>query len=142
MKSAAAIALGLLALLLAVSWCALKWSGVAILETRSADGSLRRTHVWYAEEDGGLWLEAANPERPWLRDLEASSEVALERDGQAQRFQSRVVHDAHAHDMVRARLRQRYGLRDAWVGLFQDTSRSVAVYLVPLAPDTSGTNAR
>ena len=49
----------------AVTWWVLEAGGVAVIETRSPDGMLRSTHVWYAEPDGELWLEAGTPENPW-----------------------------------------------------------------------------
>jgi hypothetical protein len=38
--------------------------------------------------------------------------------------------DASGHDFVRGLMREKYALRDRWVGLLFDTSRSVAVRLV------------
>ena len=38
---------------------------------------------------------------------------------------------AEGHARVRAPLRAKYGWGDAWVGFLQDTSRSLAVRLIP-----------
>jgi hypothetical protein len=61
----------------------------------------------------------------------ASGEVELARDGRSERFRVESVPGAEAHARVRALLREKYGLRDVWVGLLQDTSRSLAVLLRP-----------
>ena len=118
------VALGL------ITWWALESSGVAVLETRASDGSLRSTHVWFAEPDGELWLEAGTPENAWYLDVQRDPLVAfssLERSGQ---YTARRVEDPGAHDQIRSLLRAKYGLRDGWIGLLFDTSRSVAVELV------------
>lgn len=49
-----------------VTWWALETSGVPVIETRTPDGTLRSTHVWFAELDGELWLEAGTPDNPWF----------------------------------------------------------------------------
>jgi hypothetical protein len=113
----------------AVTWYALESSDVAVLRTRGADGAILETHVWLAQEDGVTWLEAATPERAWLRHVEASPEVELVRGGATQRFLASPEPGAEGRARIRRLLRAQYGWRDGWVGLLQDTSRSVAVRL-------------
>ena len=49
---------------------------------RSApDGSIRATHVWFAESDGELWLEAGSPENPWFDDLGRDPRLELRAEG-------------------------------------------------------------
>ena len=110
---------------------ALEAGDVALLTTERPDGGVRETHVWWAAHEDALWLEAATPERAWLREALSSGEVELMRDGRRERFRAVAVPGAEAHARVRALLREKYGVRDAWVGLLQDTSRSVAVLLHP-----------
>jgi hypothetical protein len=121
----------LLGLLAAVTWWALEWSEVAVLETRTADGGLRSTHVWYAEPDGELWLEAGTRENGWFLDIERQPELGFTGGRRSGRYRARIVDGAPGHAKIRALLRQKYGLRDAWVGLIVDTSGSVAVRLDP-----------
>jgi 2-iminobutanoate/2-iminopropanoate deaminase len=122
---AAAIVAGL-----AVTCWALEASDVAVLITERRAGGVRETHVWWAEHDGALWLEAATPDRAWLAEATAASEVELERDGRRERFRVERSDGPAARGQVRALLRAKYGLRDRWVGLLQDTSHAVAVRLV------------
>jgi hypothetical protein len=128
-----AIAVALLAAFLAVTGWALESGEVAVLETRRPEGGARRTRVWLAEADGTLWLEAATPDRDWLGDVALSPRVRLRRGAEARAYEAVAMPGAGERARVRALLRRKYGLRDRWVGLLQDTSRAVAVRLVPVA---------
>jgi ABC-2 type transport system ATP-binding protein len=59
----------LLGFILLTGW-ALESGGVAVLETETADGTVRSTHIWYAEPDGELWVEAGTPENGWYLDIQ------------------------------------------------------------------------
>jgi reactive intermediate/imine deaminase len=128
----ALLALGALALALgAFTWWALESGDVAVLVTERAGGGARETHVWWVADEGALLVEAATPERAWLAEALAAGELELERNGLRERFRVERSDTPEAHARIRALLREKYGLRDAWVGLLQDTSRSVAVRLTP-----------
>ena len=116
----------------AVTGLALESGGVAVLETRAPDGTPRTTRVWVAEEDGSLLVEAASAERPWYRDVLLDPMVSLKREGHVEAFRALPEPGDAGHRRVRELLRARYGWRDAWVGLIQDTSGSIAVRLEPL----------
>jgi hypothetical protein len=126
----AGLAAALLGLAGVTGW-ALEAGDVAVLVTERPDGRLRETHVWWAADAGAIWVEAATPERAWLSEALASAEVELIRAGRRERFGVESAPGPGAHARLRALLREKYGLRDAWVGLLQDTSRSVAVLLRP-----------
>jgi hypothetical protein len=89
--------------------------------------------VWYAEHDGSLWVEAATPEREFLLDVRQNADVLVDVTGSASRYRGEVVDAPSGHDTIRVLLRQKYGVRDWWIGLLQDTSRSLAVRLYPEA---------
>jgi hypothetical protein len=114
-----------------ITWLALESGGVAVLRTQTADGSSRATRVWYAEEEGALWVEAATPEREFVQDLRRNPDVTAVIDGTPSRYHGEVIDAASGHDKIRALLRAKYGVRDWWIGLLQDTSRSLAVKLRP-----------
>jgi reactive intermediate/imine deaminase len=122
----------LVAALAVFTYWTLEASDVAILSTPRPDGGVRETHVWWVEEGGALWVEAATPGRVWLAEALAAGEVELERGGARERLRVERVDAAGARERLRALLREKYGLRDAWVALFQDTSRAVPVRLSPL----------
>ncbi len=131
LRRAFAIALAALLALAGFTVWALESSGVAVVETVRPDGSERATHVWYAQRDGVLWLEAGTPENGWFEDAKARPEVVLRIGGVAKPYRAEPIADPSGHATIRALLREKYGLRDAWITLLFDTSRSVAVRLVP-----------
>jgi len=116
-----------------MAWWVLESSGVAIVETRSADGGIRQTHVWYAETDDGIWLEAGRPEHPWYLDVQRDPRLVLRADGWSGEYEAATVAGQSAHAHVRALLREKYGLRDLILDRVIDTSTSIAVRLTPVA---------
>ena len=115
---------------------ALESGGVAIVETHAAGGSLRSTHVWFAEPDGELWIEAGTPENGWYVDVQRDPRIGFTADRRSGDYLAERVERPDAHDEIGALLRAKYGVRDWWIALIFDTSRSVAVRLVP-APEGS-----
>lgn len=132
LKWAIASLLGALLVAVLFTGWALESGGVAVVETVAPDGSVRATHVWYAEPNGELWLEAGTPENGWYRDIQREAAVAFSAPGRAGRYRALAIDDPGAHDEIRSLLREKYGVRDWWVALLFDTSRSVAVRLAPL----------
>ena len=115
----------------ATSWWALESGGVAVIETRTPEGTVRQTHVWYAEPNGELWLEAGTPENPWFQDVQRNPALTFTAEGCSARYVARPVDDPSGHTRIRVLIGDKYGFRDRWVGLLVDTSRSVAVQLLP-----------
>jgi hypothetical protein len=111
---------------------ALEGVEVVELRTRDADGGgTRTTRVWIADADGASWVEAANPERPFLLDLEAAPRLGVVRDGRERPMRATPEPGADGHQRIRRLLAEKYGWADAWIGLLADTSSSVAVRLDP-----------
>lgn len=108
---------------------ALEGREVVALRTFDEHGNLRRTRTWVADEDGSAWIEAANPDRPFLRQLQAHPEVELQRGGKIHQCYARTVPNPDGHQRVRRLLAAKYGWADRWIGLLTDTSASVAVRL-------------
>ena len=109
---------------------ALEWSGVAIVETQAADGSVRSTHVWFVEPGGALWVEAGTPKNSWFLDVLRDPRLEFSADGRSGRYLARRVETPAARARIRGLLRQKYGIRDWWIGVLFDTSKSIAVELV------------
>jgi hypothetical protein len=130
-KLALTAILSLLAAFAAITWWALESEGVAIIQTRPPDGPARSTHVWYAESNGELWLEAGTPQNGWFVDIQGDPELIFTLDDRSERYAAVPVDEPLAHSRIRSLIRQKYGFRDWWVGLIVDTSRSVAVRLTP-----------
>jgi hypothetical protein len=131
MKRALLVVVLLLLAFVSVTGWALESAGVAVVETRRPDGSTRSTHVWYAANKGELWLEAGAPGNSWFEDIQTSPRVVLRIEGKPGVYVAEPIRDPSGHDQIRGLLRQKYGLRDWWVALIFDTSRSVAVRLMP-----------
>jgi len=121
----------------AITLYALEGNEVAVLRTRDSGGALRETRVWLAEDDGALWVEAATPERPFYQDLLASPAIEVVRGDAIVPVTAAPEPGSAGHERIRTLLAQRYGWADAWVGLLQDTSRSIAVRLTP-TPSAAG----
>ena len=128
---------GVLLALFALGWCVLESSGVAVIETRTAAGGSRSTHVWHVARNGELWLEAGTPQNGWYRDIQASPTLKIT-IGDATLVRRAVpVPDRSVQREIRALLRAKYGARDQIVGVFVDSSGSVAVRLsaADVSPD-------
>jgi len=124
--------------LAALVWWVLESSGVAIVETRAADGTTRSTRVWYAKVDDAVWLEAGRPEHPWYRDVQRNPRLVVRAGDFVGDFDAATVPGPKAHAHVRALLRARYGLRDEILGWVIDTSPSIAVRLTPVEGTDAG----
>lgn len=108
---------------------ALEGREVVVLRTFDAGRRPRETRTWIADADGAAWIEAANPERAFLRELAADPDVELRRGGAWRRCRAQVRPNPEGHARIRALLRARYGWADRWVGMLADTRESSAVRL-------------
>lgn len=113
----------------AVTLVALEGGEVAIVRTRAADGTPRETRTWVADADGAAWIEAASPERAFLRDALTRPAVELRRRGRWLSCRAEAVPNPGGHQRIRDMLGATYGWKDWWIGWFADTRRSVALRL-------------
>lgn len=135
MKPVAIVGGTLLAVALAfgaITLYALEGREVVVLRTHAPDGSTRETRTWIADDGGAVWIEAAVAERPFFQHLLANPAVELERNGTLRAYRAGPVPNPDGHVRIRTLLAQKYGWADWWVGLLQDTSRSIAVRLEPV----------
>jgi hypothetical protein len=134
-----ALVIAIATVFVAITFWALEWSDVAVLETRTADGSWRETRVWYVfDESGDLLVEAGSFDSPWLVDVRRDPKLRLEIDGVREDYLAAIRPTPDGHRDIRRRLRERYGLRDAWIATFFDVSTSQKVELTEverIAPD-------
>ena len=134
MKRAMAALVTLVVLFAGVTYAALELGGVARVETQQADGSLRETHVWFVKNRRELWLEAGTPDNGWFVDVQQTGELDLAIDGRLFRYQAEISRDPGDRKRVRGLLRQKYGWRDWWVGMFLDQESATPVLLIPVKP--------
>lgn len=132
MKIALYLLTGAVLFIAAVTYVALESSDVVVVTTQTADPiEIRETHIWFVENDNGIFLEAGNPDNPWVRELATTPTLILSGsslDGEY-RFQR---HPANSHIEIRALMRAKYGWRDRWIALLFDTSRSFMIELEPI----------
>ena len=112
-----------------VTVVALEGREVVVLETTDAAGVPRRTRAWIADEAGGAWIEAANPERPFVADLRRRPALVLERGGTRHPCTAEIAANPEGHEHVRRLLAGHYGWADCWIGLIADTSGSLGIRL-------------
>jgi hypothetical protein len=136
-RRTAAAAVALAVAFGAITLAALEGKSVAVLATTSPSGETHRTRVWFAEEDGALWIESATDSRPFYLDLQAGPALTMEimgppwaRNTRVARGRAELVPEPGGHERIRRLLREKYGWADAWVALLQDTSGSRAVRVV------------
>ena len=113
----------------ATTLVALEGREVVVLETTDEQGAARRTRTWIADDGDGAWIEAANPERPFLGDLRRAPALVLERAGARRPCRVEIAANPDGHERVRRLLRDRYGWGDCWIGVVADTRASVGVRL-------------
>ena len=118
----------------AVTLVALEGREVVVVRTIDDAGVARETRTWVADEGGVSWLEAATPDRPFLRHIAPRPDVEMRRAGTWQRCRATPAANPAGHDRIRRLLAARYGWADWWVGLLTDTSQSSAVQLHCAAP--------
>ena len=133
-----AVTLAFMALLVGITFWALEWSDVAVLETRAEDGSWRETRVWYVvDESGALLVEAGAFDSPWLQDVRRDPMLRFAIDGERDEYKASIRPNPYGHRNIRRRLRERYGLRDLWIASLFDTSTSQEVELIEVAPSAA-----
>jgi len=114
-----------------VTYAALEWDGVAIVETLREDGAPRQTHVWYIEDGHMLHIEAGTPDNPWFVEFQKQPQVTITVDGQSRAYIGEAQPNPEGHERIRAALREKYGVRDWWIGVLFDTSNSIEVLFTP-----------
>lgn len=113
-----------------VTLAALEGQEVVVLHTADPSGRGQATRTWIAvDDDGSLLVEAANPERPFLHDLQTGSTLELERAGTRRTCTATTLPNPAGHERIRRLLAARYGWADCWIGLIADTRTSLAVRL-------------
>jgi hypothetical protein len=125
-----------ISILIAVSfvlftWWALESGGVAVIETTMPNGQTRSTHVWFVDTNGDIWIEAGTPENTWYVEIQAESTVSFTAAERSGRYIAETIPGETAHLRIRSLLREKYGIRDRWIDFIFDTSKSIALRLVP-----------
>ena len=116
---------------------------VGVISIEEAGRGPLTVPIWYDYQPGGeLWLEAGTPENPWYLDVGREPALSFSSPTRSGEFLARPHPGEAPRQRVRSQLREKYGLRDWWVGVLFDTSRSVAVELVPSGRAPAAAGAR
>ena len=113
-----------------VTLAALEGGEVVELRTVDEHGARRETRTWVADAEGVAWVEAANPERPFLLHVRTHPDVEIRRAGAWQRCHASIAPNPEGHERIRRLLAAKYGWADRWIGMLTDTSNSLALRLV------------
>ena len=128
-RRALLIALGSVVAFVVVTLLALEGREVVVVRTHDAGGAEHATRTWIADADGAAWIEAANPERPFLRDLRRDPSLVLDRQGRSRVCRAEIQPNPEGHAHIRRLLADKYGWADCWIAMVADTDRSLAVRL-------------
>ena len=121
--------LTLVAFFIATTLLALEAGSVVTVETKTSSNALRRTHIWFVATHNALYLEAGNPQNPWVQDLRSTSSLHLVGAGLDGEYAFAVYVEPVEHEKIRNLMRAKYGWRDWWVDMLFDTSQSALVRL-------------
>jgi len=103
---------------------------VVVLRTFAGDDA-RQTRLWIVDDRGVSWLRSGSPDAGWYQRLRANPEIQIERGTDLYEYQAFPVESGPSVDHVNMLMFQKYGWAEAYIGLFIDRSRSVAIRLDP-----------
>jgi hypothetical protein len=88
------------------------------------------TRLWVADYDGSAWLRTGADGSGWYTRLTANPQIEVERDGRLASYTA--VPEPSASDAVNARMLEKYGWRDRFIGMIVGGREgSIAIRLVP-----------
>lgn len=106
---------------------------VVTIEGPDAGGSHYATQLWIAEVDGLRYVRAVNPGAEWLARVRTQPDLDLSSSHgdttQPQPVRAVIVDDNKLENALNAAMAEKYGVANALVCVFVDTSTVVAVRL-------------
>ena len=114
-------------LVIGVTYAALEADSVITVITNSEDNQPRTTRIWFAAEDGQLYLEAGNPANPWVQDLSRTDSLHLTGSDIDGHYTFKLRSAESDHLKIREMMRRKYGWRDWWISVLFDTTGSQLV---------------
>jgi hypothetical protein len=111
------ILVGIPVLLIAIPIVASELGGeVVTLERAEEDGESSQIRIWIVDNGDASWIEHGDAESYWMRHLQTSDEVILDRGEQTQSYEGTPDPDSHQlyHDLRRTK----YGWADQLIELF------------------------
>ena len=106
---------------------------VVKVTTVDGSGEQHQTHLWVVDHDGHAWLRSGSPTSGWYARLKETPTLDMERNGEHAEYTITV--DPAQLTTINALMREKYHWADAYIGLFIDHSKSVAIRLDPRPPE-------
>lgn len=124
-----AVVLALVFLAFAVEMIAAENGEVVVLRTSDDAGALQETRLWVVDEGGRPWLRAGHEGAGWFRRLRARPDVEIVRGDET--LAVRAIPDPTAAARVNARMAEKYGWADAYIGTLFSREGAIPVRLDP-----------
>jgi hypothetical protein len=124
-----AIVVALVVVFAATIFGASEFGGEVVNLRTDEGGKERGTHLWVVDEGGYAWLRAGVSTSGWLKRIEASPDVVVERASEAHHMRAVPVHEPAVRDRIHALMREKYQVADRIVSLLRDPAGSVPVRL-------------
>jgi hypothetical protein len=108
---------GVVAALFAVGMIGAETGEVVVLHTTGADGASHTTRLWIVDDADGAWLRAGHDGSSWFRDLEARSDVEVERGGETLAVRAVPSRDPADRARINALTATKYGWAESLYGM-------------------------
>jgi hypothetical protein len=108
---------GVVAVLFAVGMIGAETGEVVVLHTTGADGASHTTRLWIVDDADGAWLRAGHDGSSWFRDLEARSDVEVERGGETLAVRAVPSRDPADRARINALTATKYGWAESLYGM-------------------------
>ena len=109
--------------------------GTVTVVTTTEEGELRETTVWLAVVEGQGYLRTGSTR--WGRDVERSPKLGLRIGEESLALRAEFVEDDALRERVSAAFREKYGWKDALVGIFRG-GRPKIMKLLPRSASEDG----
>ena len=107
---------------------------VVVLSTQGSGDEPEETRLWVVDLDGFQYLRAGQPESAWLKRLQATSRVGVERGDDRMAYDA--VPEPERRDEINALMATKYGWADAFIGKLFGRADAIPVRLVPVLDTT------
>lgn len=107
---------------------------VVVLSTQGSGDEPEETRLWVVDLDGFQYLRAGQPESAWLKRLQATPRVGVERGDDRMAYDA--VPEPERRDEINALMATKYGWADAFIGALFGRDDATPVRLVPVLDTT------
>lgn len=124
-----ALAFAVLVVIVALEIVAAESGEVVVLRTAGEGGEPEETRLWVVEHEGHAYLRAGHEGAGWFVALRAQPAVEVERGGETRPYTA--VPDVTAREPINARMLEKYGWADRYIGFLFGRDDSIPIRLDP-----------